>query len=270
MVGRVACALFAEGYTPGAGAHKSAPAHQAPAAAPVSSHAPSSGAKEHYPDFVVGQLEPVDGNKANLLPISNLGCAVSDLSVSLKQNGNQVEFKRLVSREGRLFNLPYQVTAQSCTATYNAHENGGTLRIKLGKPQIQAVTLGGEYTICQYTVPGNPASTTQRVQIQVKQDSSEYYEFVPGPASPFDTTFTVVLADTNLMFKGTFSQPEGQTTKVINSTQTVNLPVCPPKEQIEALDAHNGKVVRIWHKPRPGQTVSNQLTQPDCEIPIQH
>jgi len=269
VVGRVACALFAEGYT-----SKAAQVHATPTVQAYSRDAQSTPAhltqpvpadEIYYPDFVVGQLEPVDGNKANLLPITKLGCNIADLSVGLRQNGNQVEFKRLVSREGRLFNLPYQVTAKSCTASYNSREDGGTLRIKLGKPLPDAPSSEADYQLCQYTMAKNPSSTNQRVQIQVKQDNPEYYEFVPGPPSLFDTTFTVVLAGTNLMFKGTFSQPEGQTTKVINSTQTVNLPVPPPREQIEVL---KGNIVRIWHKPRPGQVVSNQLVQPDCEIHI--
>lgn len=64
-----------------------------------------------------------------------------------------------------------------------------------------------EYEICQYTIKGNPSSTQPRVQIQVKQDNPDFYEFIPGLPSPWDTTFTVVVSDTNLMFKGTFSQP---------------------------------------------------------------
>jgi len=224
---------------------------------------------KQYPEFAVGQLQPVDNNSANLLPITNLGCDISHITVGLRQNGNQVEFRRTVSREGRLFNLPYQVTSQSCTATYDAHDNGGTLRIKLGKPQIRPRgAVSSEYEVCQYTIKGNPGSNQQRVQIQVKQDNPEFYEFVPGAASPWDTTFTVVLNDTNLMFKGTFSQPEGANTKVVNSTQTVGLPVTPPLEQIETVELPSGgKAVRVWHKPKTGQSASQQ-SQPDCDIRV--
>lgn len=168
----------------------------------------------------MGQLEQVDGNTANVLPITNLGCTQHDLSVALRQNGNQVEFRRTITREGRLFNLPYQVTAATCSATYSAYENGGTLRIRLGKPvrdlklhssngsqQARPAAGASEYEICQYTIRGDPSSTQQRVQIQVKQDNPDFYEFVPGLPSPWDTTFTVVVKDNDLMFKGTFSQP---------------------------------------------------------------
>jgi hypothetical protein len=259
------CALFCAGYTPkGAQSHgSSTPAVQQSAPAP-------SAPAEKFPDFLVGQLEQVDGNSANVLPISNLGCSKNDISVSLRQNGNQVEFRRTITREGRLFNLPYQVTAATCGATYSAYENGGTLRIRLGKPQARAATAGAEYEICQYTIRGDPSSSQQRVQIQVKQDNPDFYEFVPGLPCPWDTTFTVVVSDTNLMFKGTFSQPEGNTTKVINSTQTVALPVPPPPGQVETVELPGGgKSVRVWHKPRPGQEVAtSQINQPDCDVTI--
>jgi len=260
-VGRVACALFTEGYTPqGAAQAQAAPSHSsAPVAAPI----------EKLPDFVVGGLEQVDGNTANVLPITNLGCKLQDLSVGLRQNGNQVEFRRNATREGRIFNLPYQVTQTTCTASYNPRDNGGTLRIRLGKPQSRPTAVGSssEIEVCQYTIKGDPGSGLQRVQIQVKQDNPDFYEFLPGPPTPWDTTFTVVLADTNLMFKGTFQQPEGQNTKVINSTQTVGLPVPPPSDQIETIGG-GGKAVRVWHKPRPGHSSSAQQHQPDCDISI--
>jgi len=103
----------------------------------------------------------------------------------------------------------------------------------------------------------------------VKQDNPDFYEFLPGAPTPWDTTFSVVLSDTNLMFKGTFSQPEGANTKVINSTQTVALPVPPPSEQIETVDLPGGgKSVRIWHKPRPGFSSASQVHQADCDIVV--
>jgi hypothetical protein len=64
---------------------------------------------------------------------------------------------------------------------------------------------------------------------------------------------------------------DGQNTKVINSTQTVNLPVPPPPSQVEAVDLGNGgKAVRVWHKPRPGQVTAAaaQVSQPDCDVII--
>ena len=137
----------------------------------------------------------------------------------------------------------------------------------MGKPQQQAAL--SEYEICSYSVHGDPASSLTRVQIQVKQDNPDFYEFVPGPPTPWETTFSVVLSGTNLMFKGTFSQPDGANTKVINSTQTVALPVPPPMEQVETISLPGGgKSVRVWHKPRPGQSSSQHVNQPDCDIPV--
>lgn len=187
-VGRVVCALFAEGYTP-----KGAQPHHAPAAQPQhqAAAAPAhSASTEKLPDFAVGQLEQVDNNTANVLPISNLACTKNDLSVSLRQNGNQVEFRRTVTREGRLFNLPYQVTAGTCSATYAAHENGGTLRIRLGKPvSISSLVSHFVSKLALLVTPPNTKSANTQSEVILRRASnvfkSKSSKIIPTSTSSF-------------------------------------------------------------------------------------
>eukprot|EP01126_Amoeba_proteus_P027577 TRINITY_DN2737_c0_g1_i2.p1 TRINITY_DN2737_c0_g1~~TRINITY_DN2737_c0_g1_i2.p1 ORF type:complete len:442 (+),score=79.28 TRINITY_DN2737_c0_g1_i2:1731-3056(+) len=285
MVGRVVCALFAEGYEAKHPIDESTTQLPAPSSlAPHSSSgsvatssvavslAPLTSIEEiKYPDFVIGKSEAVDSNAANILPISHLGCRVGDLYVGIRQNGNQIEFKRTVTREGRLFNLPYQVTQNTCTATYDPNSDGGTLYIRLGKPVIPKISGTTSCTeICQYVVKGNPSSSNSKVQVQVKQDNKEFYEFVPGQSSPWDTSFLVTLDDCQLVFKGTHSEPiEGSNIKTVTSTQTVNLPLSPSPEQIETYEhSSGGLVVRIWHAPKGGQPKAPLVNQPDYDVPI--
>lgn len=65
----------------------------------------------------MGQLTPVEKlegsapyTSANLLPISNLGCNVDDMTLRITQNGRYLEFTRSngETREVQGFNLPYQ------------------------------------------------------------------------------------------------------------------------------------------------------------------
>eukprot|EP01126_Amoeba_proteus_P027582 TRINITY_DN2737_c0_g1_i7.p1 TRINITY_DN2737_c0_g1~~TRINITY_DN2737_c0_g1_i7.p1 ORF type:complete len:737 (+),score=142.82 TRINITY_DN2737_c0_g1_i7:59-2212(+) len=284
MVGRVVCALFAEGYEAKHPINESTtqlPAPPSLASSSFGSNTTSSVAvplapltlteEIKYPDFVIGKSEAVDSNAANILPISHLGCKVGDLYVGLRQNGNQIEFKRTVTREGRLFNLPYQVTQSTCTATYDPNSDGGTLYIRLGKPvipKILGVTSSTE--ICQYVVKGNPSSSVSKVQVQVKQDNKEFYEFVPGECSPWDTSFVVTLTDCQLVFKGTHSEPiEGSNIKTVTSTQTVNLPLSPSPQQIDTYEhSSGGLVVRVWHAPKGGQPKAPLVNQPDYDVPI--
>lgn len=111
-----------------------------------------------------------------------------------------MDFTRTINHhtDQRVFNLPYPVSAQTTSAQYLPQSNGGELQITLGKIQIQS---SADFEITKFVVPGNPNSNVPRVAISINQNNKDYYEFVLGEATKYDTTFTVTVKDTNLAFK---------------------------------------------------------------------
>lgn len=184
------------------------------------------------------------------------------------------------------FNLPYQVLQTTVSAKYEPNENNGTLYIRLGKPNV-AVSIQGEYEITKFTVPANPSapcsllphshrltlpgSSVNRVTVQVDQ-TPDVYKFFPGPATKFDTDFTVVLVGAVLEFRSVFSEPvrhvvvlcpllcqDGNVVKTIHGKQSVQLPVPPSREQISV----DGKTIVVKAK-----TAAPASNQPDVDITI--
>lgn len=203
-----------------------------------------------YPAYAVGGLQQCDGGTATELTISNLGCGVEDLTLELRENGKALAFSRVVSSEGRLMGLPYQVTSTSLTATYNPTVGGGSLRLRFGKPTVP------DFDVCTFHVTGQPGSTADRAVMQVISTNPACFEFTPGPSMSIDTTFHVKMSGTTLLFK---TEPQ-------NSTQTVNLPLPITKNQVECVDLGPGKgsAIKIWHQ-KPADL---NIDQPTCSIPI--
>jgi len=240
----------------------------APAATPYSAPqaAAPSGPTRVFPAYQVGQLtavEKLEGSapytSANLLPISHLGCNVDDMTLRLTQNGRYLEFTRSngETREVQGFNLPYQVLDSTVSAKFIPAENQGTLYIRLGKPGVKNVVLG-EHEVHKFSVAGNPSSTVHRVVVHVDQ-GNDTYRFYPGPATKYDTQFSVVLVGAVLEFRTVFSEPEGNMIKTIHGKQSVQLPTPPSLEQITA----NGSEIVVRTK-----STDAQYTQNDANIPI--
>jgi len=181
------------------------------------------------------------------------------MTLRITQNGRYLEFTRSngETREVQGFNLPYQVLENTVSAKYLASENHGTLYIRLGKPGVKTV-LPGEHEVARFTVPANPSSTVHRVVVNVDQ-GSETYRFFPGPATKYDTQFTVVLVGAVLEFRTVFSEPEGDMIKTIHGKQSVQLPTPPALEQISCQGAE------VTVRTKSGDV---QYNQPDAAIPI--
>jgi len=215
----------------------------------------------------VGQLtavEKLEGSapytSANLLPISHLGCGVEDMTLRITSNGRYLEFTRSngETREVQGFNLPYQVLESTVSAKYYPSENQGTLYVRLGKPGLKGGVAQGEHTVHTFTVPGNPSSNVHRVVVHVDQ-GNDSYRFYPGPATKYDTNFTVVLVGAVLEFRTVFSEPEGNVVKTIHGKQSVQLPTPPGLDQI-SLNG-NDLVVRT-------KASDAQYNQADAAVPI--
>jgi len=272
--------LVPAGSLPGA---QSAPA---PAPAPVHTPAPqqsrvpepfiapatvSHKTNKLYQNFSAGGLVAVDGG--NELPVSAFGCEANEINVQLVENGKQIQITRTVMENGtsrvdqQKFNLPYQVTPSTLTARYNPRENNGTLRVKFMRPSVNGTPYHGEHEVVKFLVVGQPGSTQQRVAVGVEQNN-EFYKFVPGPASPYDTTFTVVLNGSALEFRSAFAFPEGDGIKSVSGKQSVNLPKQPFLEQISLEDlGTRGKAVVIHHQLKA--TNGHEQHVPDSSIHIQ-
>jgi hypothetical protein len=185
-------------------------------------------------------------NNTTVLPLSPMGCNAHELSLHVRQNGKQLEVRRSVTQKGaprseqKNINLPFQVFASSTTASYNPNKNGGELAIFFGKPAASGGP-GRETEICQFTVYGSPSQNDTRVAIGVSQNP-DHFIFRPERPCMYDTTFTVVLSGSVLEFRSVtiFEDDEGM--KTLNAKQTVNLPITPTIDQIEA----NGDQVILW------------------------
>lgn len=252
-------------YSAPASSTYSAPAsstYSAPASSSYSAPKPSGYV---YPSYKVGKLFPLENGTGNVLPITDLACQLSELSVGLRKDGHALEFRRTVTQDGnsrvesQSFNLPYQVTPDTCKGHYFPNREGGELHIVLGKV-ITGVAPSGETELLRFTVTGDPNSSQERVTVTVDQQT-DHYTFRPGPASPWDTDFVVVLNKAVLEFRGTHSveEPDGGI-KTINSKQTVNLPVAPTLDQIDTgYDS-----VTIW----PNRQRGGPLSIPDQDVRI--
>jgi len=272
-VGRVVCCLLTEKFQEKGKDHgnnsnnstKEIPEHHHEVS--VSLSAPS----KVYPDYKVGELVSIDNGSAALLPITNLGCTITELALTLKNNGKMLQFSRSVTQNARPrteiqhFNLPYTVSSRTASGTYFPSKDGGTLNIRLGKnvPAVAGLTMETEITT--YKVVGNPNSSTQRVSISIDQ-KDDHFIFVPGPASKFDTEITVFLVGSKLEFRTCFSYPEEGVIKEIHGKQTINLPTVPRIDQIDTTDLHSGgKSVTIW--PNRSHSGSDEII-PDSDLKI--
>lgn len=135
------------------------------------------------------------------------------------------------------------MTQGTVSARYGNREGNGTLRLKFLRP-VRRISLSLHCYLCltvfvdsrrlygcwrarghsfphpwpaRYVIASprlaGPASdcsllgsAQQRVAIGIDQ-SNDFYKFVPGPASPFDTTFTVVLSGAVLEFRSAYAFP---------------------------------------------------------------
>jgi len=181
-----------------------------------------------------------------------------------------LEFSRksVHGTDTRVFGLPYQVNAYTTSAVYNPHINGGEITLKLGKiTPATAASDDSERELCSYNITGNPSSPHQRVSVNVVQDNQEYYEFLPGPASPYNTLVQVILKGSTLLFRSTYDVQEGGNIITKKVTQTINLPTLPGPDQIETHPAPGGvgSALRIYHRPR---TSASQQHVPDTDVPV--
>jgi len=213
-----------------------------------------------YPEFQVGGLIPSE--YANVLPITNLACDVSELYVGIRQSGQSIEFRRTVIQNGKSrkeiqnLSLPYPVTPQLVSAIYYPQKNGGELAIKLGK-QMANAGGGATYELANFTVMAHPGTTSTRVTIGANQFPDSYV-FTPGPGSQYNTDFTVVLSGSTLEFRSTYSCQEGDSLKTVNGKQSVQLPITPSLDQIDV----SGSTITVYPL-RTGTAVV-----PDTDIPI--
>jgi len=221
-------------------------------------------ANSTYPQFRVGKLESAGDGTGNILPISDLACQLQELTITLKNEGKAIEFRRNITEndkpkvEGQVFNLPYQVSGNTCTAKYYPDEGNGTLKIRLGKI-ITGQAPRGEHVLLQYTVRGSPSAHSDRVEIAIDQQPDSYRFYPRGP-SRFDTDFTVVINGQSLEFRSTYSVEEGDGVKTINATQKVNLPLAPTLDQIDAF----GDSVTV----SPGKTSGGPVQVPEQDLRI--
>jgi len=130
------------------------------------------------------------------------------------------------------------------------------------------VQQSADFEITKFIVPGNPYSNVPRVAISINQGNKDYYEFILGEATKFDTTFTVHVKDTNLAFKSSCDVVEGADIVTKETTQSVKLPTIPSRDQIEVVSSPGGvgSSIRVFHKPRSG-FVSQQVL-PDASVTI--
>jgi len=253
-IGRVICVLFCEGYSLH-GTEEALPLPGIPfSSAPTSQY----GSNKTYPEMKIGGLISTENNLASILPISSLGCDVSELYLGIRENGNAIEFRRAVDVNGKIrreiqsFALPYQVTRNTISAIYYPNRNGGEIIIRLGKQESSDNSLNLELEIMRFTVLGNPGSNTVRVPIGVDQQQDNY-TFEPGPPSKFNTDFSVVLNGNILEFRSTHSFEEGDSVKTVNGKQSVQLPFSPTIDQMDI----SGSTLTIWpsRKKVPGAPV---------------
>jgi len=219
------------------------------------------------PDFRVGELKAINNNSASLLTISGLMCDVTGLSLVITGNGTKLDFSRTLNlhTDQRVLNLPYPVSAQTTTAAYYPQVAGGELQITLGKIQVLAAA---DFEVATFVVRGDPASQQTRVAISINQSNKDYYEFILGQPTRFDTTFTVNVKDTNLTFKSSSDVHEGNEIVTKETTQSVKLPTIPSRDQVEVVPSGNGASIRVFHKPRPGSTPTQQQHLPDARVNI--
>jgi len=237
-----------------------------PRAAPsYNSYSGSSSSNDVYPDFKVLQLETSTDGTSNFLPISDLACQLSDLSIGIRKDGKAIEFRRSVQQnneprtELQSFNLPYQVSASTCSAKYFPNERNGLLKIQLGKI-ISGNVPKGEYQLLQFQVPGNPSSSGEKVMIEVDQQPDNY-RFYPGAQSRHNTDFAVVLNGKSLEFRSTYSVEESDgSVRTITGKQTVQLPLAPTSDQIDV----GYDTVTIW----PTRQSGGPVHVPDTDIRI--
>jgi hypothetical protein len=185
----------------------------------------------------------VDAN-TTVLPLGPFGCSANELNLAVRQNGKQLEIRRFVTQKGaprneiKCINLPFQIHQSTTTATYNPNKNGGELSVFFGKA---AASNSREAEICQFSVNAAPHSNDTRVQIGVSQ-ASDHFLFRPERPSKYDTNFTVVLVGSILEFRSVCIFEDDEGVKTINAKQTVQLPITPTLDQIEA----NGDQVTVW------------------------
>jgi hypothetical protein len=247
-------------YTP----YAPAPSHSSNYSSQYSSSKPSNFV---YPDFKVQQLEPSGDGTANILPIADLGCQISELSIGLRKDGKAIEFKRSVQQNGeprseiQSFNLPYQVSGSTCSAQYFPDERNGLLKIRLGKI-ISGQVPKGERTLVQFRVSSSYSSNADKVMIAVDQQP-DHYRFYPGQSSKHDTDFTVVINGAALEFRSTYSiqEPDGGV-KTITGKQSVQLPLAPTPDQIDV----SGDTITVW----PARQSGGPVHVPDQDVRIVH
>jgi len=227
----------------------------------------SKGSKS-YSNFSAGGLVAVEGG--NEFPVTNFGCDVHEINVRLIENGKRIQVTRSVMENGaerkdqQNFNLPYQVTLSTLSARYNPREANGTLRVKFLRPSANGTPIRGDHEIVRFVVPGQPGSSQQRVAIGIDQNN-DYYKFTPGPASPYDTTFTAVLVGGTLLeFRSSFAIPEGDAIKSVSGKQSVNLPKAPLLEQIKV----EGNNIFIYHQ-IPANVGGAEQNVPEANVHIQ-
>jgi len=250
-----------------------------PAPAPRSNYTPSAPAPSRnyssaskpsnfvYPEFKVQQLEPSGDGSANILPIADLACQLSEITIGLRKDGKAIEFKRSVEQNGepraetQSFNLPYQVSGSTCSAQYFPDDRNGLLKIRLGKI-ISGQFPKGERSILQFRVPGAYSSNVEKVMIAVDQQPDNY-RFYPGPSSKHDTDFTVIVNGALLEFRSTYSVEESDGgIKTITGKQSVQLPLAPTPDQIDV----SGDTVTVW----PARQSGGPVRVPDQDIRIVH
>jgi len=262
-VGRVISVIFTHDYkshdassSSQTGSHNSGVDHHS---TDLSYH---QGGSANLPDFNIGALTSIDGGSASLLPVTNLSCDVGQLYLGIRNNGKGAELRRnwvqngMPKKEIQNFTLPYPVTSATVSATYFPNKNNGELLIRLGKQNANeggASTL--EFEVARFTVLGYPASSSTRVQMQIEQPDDSIV-FSPGPASKYTTEFVVILNGNRIEFRSTYSFEEGDTVKIINGKQSVDLPFPPTLDQIDV----SGSTLTIWPEKRS--------TVPDTDVLI--
>lgn len=160
--------------------------------------------------------------------------------------------------------------SSTISAEYAPHQAQGSLYVRLGKPGAQ-LHVQGEHEVARFTVPADPASTVRRVLVQVDQQPHAF-KFTcdpplrppsdparPGPATKYDTHFTVVLVGATLEFRTVFNEPEGAYIKTIQGKQSVQLPLPPRLQDVSVA----GTTLTVA---AGGGEQSH--AQPDVDVPI--
>jgi len=235
-----------------------------------------------YRTYEVGGFKSIEGGTKNTLELTNCDVPVSQIKIRIEKNGSQIVFQRTIMENSatkdqiQRFSIPYMVTPDRITVTYDRHVEGGKLKMLMIKPQATAVVnSSGKSSFGQFCTIEIPAKGVSAGRVSMASgQTSDAFVFSPSGESKYPTEIVGELVDGSegeVVIKFHCTSTEEQTKK--KATQAITLPL---KVSLENIDVTGHKVTVYKKKTVEGVTLVANATpqldvvslQLDCDIVV--